>query len=139
MAWITPVTDRSTGAWHNLEDEQRIIGNVVYLTTTLSAHSLYFGRTLAKTSYDHNDYMSVSNWSNLLAVLSDLVTATSLEQTESLSSDMTWTNLNAVESLILEIYDRVQLLLAMENLNHFAGQGYYSRSDAKKIYSGGLQ
>ena len=139
MAWITPVTDRVNGAWHTLTDQNRIVGNVIYLTTTLSAHSLYFGRTISKTSYTHNDYMSVNDWSNLLAVLSDLVTATSLEQTESLSSDMTWTNLNAVESLTLQIYERVQLLLAMENLNHFAGQGYYSRSDAKQIYSGGLQ
>ena len=139
MAWTEPITDRTANAWHNLADEQRIVGNVIYLTTTLSAHSLYFGRTIAKKSYDHNDYMSVSDWSNLLAVLSDLVTATSLEQTESLSSDMTWSNLNAVESLTLAIYERVQLLLAMENLNHFAGQGYYSRSDAKQIYSGGLQ
>lgn len=139
MAWITPVTDRVNGAWHTLTDQNRIVGNVIYLTTTLSAHSLYFGRTISKTSYTHNDYVSVSDWSNLLAVLSDLVTATSLEQTESLSSDMTWTNLNAVESLTLQIYERVQLLLAMENLNHFTGQGYYSRSDAKQIYSGGLQ
>ena len=139
MAWETPIIDRTYGARHNLADEQRIVGNVVYLTTTLSAHSLYFGRTISKTSYTHNDYMSVNDWSNLLAVLSDLVTATSLEQTESLSSDMTWSNLNAVESLTLQIYERVQLLLAMENLNHFAGQGYYSRSDAKQIYSGGLQ
>ena len=139
MAWITPVTDRTATAWHTLTDQNRIVGNVIYLTTTLSAHSLYFGRTISKTSYTYNDYISVSDWSNLLAVLSDLVTATSLEQTESLSSDMTWTTLNAVESLTLQIYERVQLLLAMENLNHFAGQGYYSRSDAKQIYSGGLQ
>lgn len=139
MAWTEPITDRTANAWHTLTDQNRIVGNVIYLTTTLSAHSLYFGRTITKTSYTHNDYMSVSDWSNLLAVLSDLVTATSLEQTESLSSDMTWTNLNAVESLTLQIYERVQLLLAMENLNHFTGQGYYSRSDAKKIYSGGLQ
>ena len=139
MAWTEPITDRTANAWHNLADEQRIVGNVDYLTTTLSAHSLYFGRTITKTSYTYNDYMSVSDWSNLLAVLSDLVTATSLEQTEILSSDMTWSNLNAVESLTLQIYERVQLLLAMENLNHFAGQGYYSRSDAKQIYSGGLQ
>ena len=139
MAWTEPITDRVNGAWHTLTDQNRIVGNVIYLTTTLSAHSLYFGRTISKTSYTHNDYMSVSDWSNLLAVLSDLVTATSLEQTESLSSDMTWSNLNAVESLTLQIYERVQLLLAMENLNHFAGQGYYSRSDAKQIYSGGLQ
>lgn len=139
MAWTEPITDRTATAWHNLADEQRIVGNVIYLTTTLSAHSLYFGRTISKTSYTYNDYMSVSDWSNLLAVLSDLVTATSLEQTESLSSDMTWSNLNAVESLTLQIYERVQLLLAMENLNHFTGQGYYSRSDAKQIYSGGLQ
>ena len=138
MAWITPVTDRVNGAWHTLTDQNRIAGNLDWLVTELSAHELYSGHSVDKAVYTHNDYMDVTHWPNLLAVLSDLITATSLEQAETATNDMTWQNMNAVESLTLAVYEKYQLLLSQANANHYAGDGSYTTDGAGAIYAGGL-
>lgn len=138
MAWITPVTDRTDGARHTLTDQNRIAGNLDWLVTELTAHQLYNGQTVDKVTYTHNDYISVTDWSNLLAVLSDLLTATSLEQTETVTDAMTWSNMNNLESLTLAVYDRYQTLLAQANANHYAGDGSYTADGTGAIYSGGL-
>lgn len=138
MAWITPITDRTDGTRHTLTDQNRIAGNLDWLVTELSAHELYNGRTVDKVVYTYNDYISVNNWSNLLAVLVDLLTATSLEQSETVTNDMTWQNMNAVESLTLAVYEKYQLLLKQANINHYSGDGSYTADDAGAIYAGGL-
>ena len=138
MAWITPITDRTDGARHTLTDQNRIAGNLDWLVTELSAHELYSGQTVDKVVYTYNDYIAVNDWSNLLEVLVDLLTATSLEQSETVTDDMTWQNMNAVESLTLAVYERYQKLLAQANANHYAGDGSYTADGAGAIYAGGI-
>ena len=138
MAWITPVTDRTDGARHTLTDQNRIAGNLDWLVTELSAHELYSGRTVDKVVYTHNDYMDVTYWPNLLDVLVDLLAATSLEQSETVTNDMTWQNMNAVESLTLAVHERYQKLLDQANANHYSGDGSYAADGAGAIYAGGL-
>lgn len=138
MAWITPVTDRTTGAMHTLQDQNRIAGNLDYLATEYNAHGLYFGATINKSAYVYNDYITVGDWENILDVLSDLLEATAIETSGTATSAMTYENMNTVESLSLDLYDRLELLLSQANNNHYPGQGLYTRADSQAIYSGGV-
>ena len=138
MAWITPVTDRTDGARHTLTDQNRIAGNLDWLATGTRSHQLYSGPSVTKSAYTHNDYMDVTYWPNLLEVLTALQSALNIEATETATNDMTWQNMNAVESLTLAVYERYQMLLRQANANNYSGDGSYSADDAGAIYAGGL-
>ena len=138
MAWITPITDRTDGAQHTLTDQNRIAGNLDWLATETSARQLYSGPTITKTAYVYNDYIAVDEWANILEVLTALQSALNIEATETATNDMTWQNMNAVESLTLAVYERYQMLLRQANANNYSGDGSYSADDAGAIYAGGL-
>ena len=138
MAWITPITDRTDGARHTLTDQNRIAGNLDWLTTETSARQLYSGPSVTKTAYTYNDYMDVTYWPNLLEVLTALITALNVTAEETATDAMTWQNMNAVESLTLAVYERYQMLLRQANANNYSGDGNYSADDAGAIYAGGL-
>ena len=138
MAWITPITDRTDGARHTLTDQNRIAGNLDWLATETRSHQLYSGPSVTKTAYTHNDYMDVTYWPNLLEVLTALQSALNIEATETATNDMTWQNMNTVESLTLAVYEKYQLLLSQANANHYAGDGSYTADGAGAIYAGGL-
>ena len=138
MAWITPVTDRVQGAMHTVTDQNRIAGNLDWLAGELSTHQLYNGPSVQKTTYTQNDYITVADWADILSVLQAMIDALVLE-TEGTANDSTmYDNFNTVESLILTIYDRYQLLLSQANNNHYSGEGYYSQDDTGSIYAGGI-
>lgn len=137
MAWITPVTDRTTGAYCTVTDMNRIAGNLDWLATTLTAHQLYGGATVAKKTYTTNDYVSVDDWADILSVLNALVAAMLTEQTESANSELTYTNFNTVETLTLQVYKRYQLLSSQASANHYAGDDIYPQDDISP-YSGGF-
>ena len=138
MAWITPVTDRTDGARHTLTDQNRIAGNLDWLATETRSHQLYSGPSVTKSAYTYNDYMDVTHWPNLLEVLTALQSALNIEATETATNDMTWQNMNAVESLTLAVYGRYQLLLKQANINHYSGDGSYTADGTGAIYAGGL-
>lgn len=137
MAWITPVTDRTTGAWCTLADMNRIAGNIDYLATELSAHQLYSGGTISKTTYTNNDYISVGDWEDILEVLSAMIDSLALEARGEADDRNTYDNYNTVEDLTLQIYERLELLLSQANNNHYAGDSIYPEGDGS-IYSAGL-
>lgn len=137
MAWQTPVTNRTSGAWHTLTDQNRIAQNLDWLATELTAHQLYSGPTVAKTNYIHNDYISVADWTDILYVLNEMVDALAIEVTGQATEARTFDNMNTVEDITLQIYDRLQLLLSQANNNHYAGDDIYPQADIS-IYSGGL-
>lgn len=137
MAWQTPVTDRVSGAVHTLADQNRITGNIHWLTTQLRAKQLYSGANLQKVTYVYNDYITVANWEDILSVLSALVESLALETEGQATDKMTFSNMNTVESLTLAIYDRYMLLLSQSNNNHYAGDDIYPEGDMS-IYSAGL-
>ena len=138
MAWITPITDRTDGARHTLTDQNRIAGNLDWLATETSARQLYSGPTITKTAYVYNDYIAVDEWANILEVLTALITALNVTTEETATDAMTYTNMNAVESLTLAVYERYQILLRQANANNYSGDGSYSADDAGAIYAGGL-
>lgn len=137
MSWITPVTTRGSGAYMTLADMNRIVGNIEYLTTELTAYGLYTGASLQKTSYDYNDYVSVSDWADILYVLNQLSTQTAVDAGVDADNSTTYENMNNVETITLAIYELFQMLLAQENLNHYAGDDIYSEG-TNSVYAGGL-
>lgn len=137
MAWTTPITDRAAGAVHTVTDQNRIANNLDYLAGELTAHQLYTGATVQKTTYTQNDYITVGDWADILSVLYSMVDALGLETEETADDSTTFENMNAVESLTLLIYERLQLLLSQSNNNHYSGDSIYSEG-AVSIYSGGL-
>lgn len=137
MAWTTPVTDRVQGAMHTVTDQNRIAQNLDWLATELTSHQLYTGSTVQKTTYTQNDYISTADWADILAVLDAMVDALALETEGTADDSTTYTNMNTVEDITLQIYDRLQLLLSQANNNHYAGDDIYPQADIS-IYSGGL-
>lgn len=133
--WVTPVTDRNSGAWHTLTDQNRIAGNLDYLATGATAHQLYTGPSITKTAYVYNDYVTVDNWANILEVLSALLEAFGIEG--SADSTMAYTNINNVESLTLAVYNKYQLMLSQSNANHYSGDDIYTESNLSP-YVGGI-
>lgn len=138
MAWITPVTDRTDGARHTLTDQNRIAGNLDWLATETRSHQLYSGPSVTKSAYTYNDYMDVTHWPNLLEVLTALQSVLNIEATETATNDMTWQNMNAVESLTLAVYEKYQMLLRQANANNYSGDGSYTADGTGAIYAGGL-
>ena len=138
MAWITPITDRTDGTRHTLTDQNRIAGNLDWLATETRSHQLYSGPSVTKSAYTYNDYMDVTYWPNLLEVLTALQSALNIEATETATNDMTWQNMNTVESLTLAVYERYQMLLRQANANNYSGDGSYTMDGTGAIYSGGL-
>ena len=107
MAWITPVTDRTTGAMHTLQDQNRIAGNLDYLATELTERGLYSGGTIQKTTYTSNDYITTDDWTDILNVLDGMLNALSIEGAGRATNLMTYDNMNTVEDLTLLIYNRL--------------------------------
>lgn len=137
MAWITPVTDRTSGAICTANDMNRIAGNLDWLTTELSTHQLYSGTTISKTSYNADDYVTIGNWSNILDVLNDLIDAILPDIGQTANDSTTFDNFNTVESLTLAIYERYQLILNQANANHYVGDSIYTEGVISG-YVGGL-
>lgn len=135
--WQTPVTDRLSGAWHTLADQNRIAGNIDYLATELAAHQLYSGGTIQKTTYIYNDYITVENWSDILEVLNAMLEALSIEGTGEATSAMEFENLNTVEEITLQIYERLELLLSQSQNNHYTGDDIFTQGEYS-IYTAGL-
>lgn len=137
MAWITPITDRSTGARCDESDMNRIAGNLDWLATGAAQKQIYFGATISKTNYTNNDYVSVNDWENILEVLNDLVDDLNVTIEDSADMSTTYANFNTVESITLAIYNKYQLLLSQANNNHFAGDNIFTEG-IRSIYAGGL-
>lgn len=133
--WITPVTDRNSGARHTLTDQNRIAGNLDWLATEARSRQLYNGPAITKTAYVYNDYIAINEWANILEVLSALLEAFNLEG--SADNAMTYTNMNNVESLTLAVYQKYQLMLSQANANHYAGDDIYTESNFSP-YAGGI-
>lgn len=138
MAWITPVTDRSTGARCDESDMNRIAGNLDWLATDAAQKQIYSGATISKTNYTNNDYVSVDDWTNILEVLNDLVSGLNVTTEGAADMSTTFTNFNTVESITLAIYNKYQMLLRQANANNYSGDGSYSMDGVGSIYAGGL-
>ena len=137
MPWITPVTDRTDGAYCTVTDMNRIAGNLDWLATELNTYQLYYGATVAKTTYVYNDYVSIADWQDILSVLKSIATALIPDDENEADEQTTYENFNMVESITLAIYEQLQLLLSQAANNHYAGDDIYTGQSAP-IYAGGI-
>lgn len=136
MAWITPVTNRTDGAYCTVTDMNRIAGNIDWLATELTTYQLYTGPTVAKTTYVYNDYVTAADWTDILSVLDEMVKELVIEAGQA-DDSTTYDNFNRVESITLAIYDRLQEILKQSANNHYAGDNIYSEG-AVSVYSAGF-
>lgn len=136
MAWITPVTDRTSGACCTVTDMNRIAGNLDHIVTEATDHEIYSGTGITKTTYTKNDLVWLSDWEEILDVIEQLINGLVVTTDVTADSSTTYENFNNVEKLILAIYDKMQLLLQQTRLNKYSGEIY--ASDAG-YYSGGIK
>ena len=99
MAWITPVTNRTSGdARMTAADMDRITGDVAFLQEE------YLGSaTISKTTWTQDDIITTTFWAELLDAIEDMLDAISATG-ETMTTDMTFENINAVETNLLLIY-----------------------------------
>lgn len=136
MAWITPVTNRGAGAMHTLDDQNRITNNINWLTTNARAKQLYTGANLQKVTYVYNDYITTANWADIVNVIRALSTQLNIKM-GAISNDMTYSNMNTVESMILALYNRYQQLVKQGANNHYSNDDIYAQAN-QSVYSAGI-
>lgn len=114
MAWTTPVTNWSNGNNFTHDDMNRICGNINYLYPAA-----------ALPSYTQNDILTTNDWEDMAKALFTLIEVSGITG-EVPVSNMTADTINAVEGLIQEIYDRINLNMAQEVATVYAGDDLYA-------------
>lgn len=97
--WITPVTNRPDGsARMTYEDMNRITGDVAWLEEAILGSS-----TLSKTNWTRNDFITTTFWTEILTSINNMVSMVGAASA-TLTNEMSFGNINNVESAILSIY-----------------------------------
>lgn len=136
MAWITPVTDRTDGtARMTASDMDRITGNLDYLATETTSAGLSGAVSPAKTAWTTDDIITVTDWSDILASL-DSILATLQLPTGGANDSMIYWNINVVESLSLQAYDRLTQIVNGTILNRFVNDNLFAGDPG--LYSEGV-
>jgi len=127
MAWITPVTDRTSGsAMMTYADMNRITGNIGHLYDLCQSEGITIaGSRISKTEWTQNDIISVSDWSNLLTCLGNARNAVGYIATDP-TYLMTWDNINEVEKQTQAVYSIINTYENLPRMNHWLGDPYYA-------------
>lgn len=106
MSWIEPVTERGESARMTADDMNRITGNIKYI----------YPDTTIKTVWTSNDFITAENWSSIFTALNYLVSSTgNIYQIPKV--ELTYQNINDIETLILNLKNRLSLISAQEVAN----------------------
>lgn len=101
MAWITPVTDRKSGASKmTYVDMNRISGNIAYLYDYAVAHGYTISHAnVQKTSWTQNDIVTYSDWyTDIIGTLAAIKSAVGLNaNTVSIYAPRNYYDVNQVE------------------------------------------
>ena len=114
MAWITPKTDWSNGNRFTYEDANRIAGNINFLYPAANLND----------SYTKNDFLSTTDFDAWTANLSALVSVSGLTAVVS-GYDGTAETFNSIESLLSDLYVRIQLNNEQKVANIYAGDDLF--------------
>ena len=117
--WQTPVTDRDSTAMMTVADMNRITNNINFVCEKLAEHSAYIGDLITKTTWIHNDYVTLVEWKEILRVLNHLVETTNIEADGQADERTTYDNINTVEDLTFKARERMDLLLSQGAANHY--------------------
>lgn len=136
MAWITPVTDRESGAARMTHtDMNRIVGNINHLR----ALAIEKGKTIdqepiSKASWIRDDIITVLQWREILNLLFELARAVNYSYTIEPDDGMNYLNINNIEAISAGIYTLLEQTADEARLNHWIGEG--ENYDRQMIYSG---
>ena len=120
MAWITPKTDWSNGNRFTYNDANRIAGNINFLYPAANV----------KDDYTQDDYLSVTDFNAWTTNLTALVSVSGLTAVVS-GYDGTAETFNSIESLLSDLYIRIQLNNEQKVANIYAGDDLYAASDGQ--------
>lgn len=115
--WIDPFTDWSSASLCTAEDMNRIGGNLNYL----------IGHDEIKADYTSTDFVKKEEFEKILLYINQLLIYTGLSYDELPTMESTHYNFNLIESLILEIKNRIDGMEINSIAVKFSGE----------IYSGG--
>lgn len=108
MAWITPVTNRVSGASRmTYLDMNRITGNISYLYNYAKDHgyTITFD-DLSKTEWTQNDLVSKQFWDELRSVFNSLRIATGMHY-QYVSPPQSYIDVNNVERYTLQLWQHI--------------------------------
>lgn len=114
MAWTYTYINWSNGNNFTHDDMNRINANINYLYPAA-----------ALPTFTQNDILTTTNWSDMLSALSALVNASGVSGTVP-GSTLTADTINAVEGLIQDIYDRINLNNAQGVATVYVGDDLYA-------------
>lgn len=140
MAWVTPVTDRTSGAARmTYLDMNRITGNLVWLYEECVRQGIAItGTPFPKTEWAQNDIIfgNVSsirwNWYVVLSRLSNIYRAVGYAPSTVPNFDMTYENINNIETIQLRCYIILSSREVQSRLNHYIGD----KLTASYLYAG---
>lgn len=134
--WQTPVTDRVAGAMMTVTDMNRISGNVDWLAEQYGLRGMYLGRRPSKTTWVHNDYVTLELWNELLHILDELVESTNLQQAVKGTDATTYDNINNVEDLTRRLWEWMQIIDTQGEFPRYVDTEVWTGDD---VYLGGVQ
>lgn len=139
--WQEPVTNRTSGeARMTVQDMNRITQNINYLRERGRSLGFVFGESTdtSKTSWIYNDIISVEEWEDILQALAGLALGVGYSYSTAPNNDMTYTNINNIESITLGVAERLRLLRSQAALAHYADTEVYSGDAVGYRYVGGV-
>ena len=122
MTWKEPKTDWTASDRVTTEDMNRICGNLNVLLPTGNL----------KENFVLNDFVTVTEWNQILTTLNQLSAVTGLNAPLP-GSDMTAETFNQVEELTQMFKDRIEVLLNQTKASSYSGDLIY----AAESYSSG--
>ena len=165
MAWITPVTNHYPEEYFTHHDMNRIYGNLRYLYEQLApyfsigpfipdpestdtenlitsdgvelatASGDAIGATAAGVWWTQNDIYTIEDFDLLLQCLRAIADTIGYQYETAPSVEATAENFNVIESITLDMFDRVLLILQQFNGNHYVGDPIFT---GEGIYLGGI-
>lgn len=123
MAWIEPVTNRTSGsARMEYGDMNRITGNIAWLYDKCIERGITIsGSRISKTSWTQNDIITVTFWTELLTCLTNAREAVGYTPSANPDNAMRFDNINMVEKITLTVYEILTAYDRMANMNHWVG------------------
>lgn len=104
---IRPITDRIIGAHMTHIDADRIAKNLNEMAMIMNSRG-YFIKAGLKTGYRREDILTKSEWTKICGTAEAISLA--IDSMPDVGTDLSWENLNAIESLTLAAY------IAMERM-----------------------
>ncbi|MCH4007847.1 MAG: hypothetical protein LKE59_11980 [Eubacterium sp.] len=122
MTWKEPKTDWTASDRVTTEDMNRICGNLNVLLPTGNL----------KENFSLNDFVTVTEWNQILTTLNQLSAVTGLNAPLP-GSEMAAETFNQVEELTLLYKEQIQILLDQTKASSYSGDSIY----AAETYSSG--